>query len=246
MTSLWDYGCIWCRAVPSNSVFLLCQPCHDNAMLMAPMIIRMHEDHGSYKSVAIQFQQSWMQNTPCPQVRAVYKIISTEQSLRQYQQYLDTVEARGNFQALGWQPGNEKLLWHGTRRKCYIGSPGVTTFCNDPGCSLCCILQRSYDLNFCVKGRMFGTGIYTSSASSKSNDYSKNVGIYSELKAMLLNKVVVGYYKNLIGRNEALIAPPPGYDSVVSYGHPNHMHDRLVVYNNNAVRPSYLVMYQAF
>jgi hypothetical protein len=31
---------------------------------------------------------------------------------------------------------------------------------------------------------------------------------------MLLNKVVVGYGKKLTQRNQELIAPPPGYDSV--------------------------------
>ena len=49
---------------------------------------------------------------------------------------------------------------------------------------------------------------------SRSNDYSKNVGINSEWKAMLLNNVVVGYGKKLTQRNNTLTAPPPGYDSV--------------------------------
>lgn len=48
----------------------------------------------------------------------------------------------------------------------------------------------------------------------RSNDYSKNVNINSEWKAMLLNNVVVGYGKKLTQRNHALTEPPLGYDSV--------------------------------
>ena len=82
----------------------------------------------------------------------------------------------------------------------------------------------------------FGAGIDTSSTSSKfacsterlvveltadfqafpprSNDYSKNMGIHSDLKALLLNKVVVGNGKKLTRSTPSLTAPPAGYDSV--------------------------------
>ena len=39
-------------------------------------------------SVASQFQQKWMHTTKCPEVRAVYKIVSTEANLAKYEQYL--------------------------------------------------------------------------------------------------------------------------------------------------------------
>ena len=98
---------------------------------------------------------------------------------------------------------------------------------------------------------------------SRSNDYSKNVGINSEWKAMLLNNVVVGYGKKLTQRNNTLTAPPPGYDSVsvfrlvffvgaltgsqvLAEASPGKLnYDRLVIYDNTAIRPSYLVMYQS-
>ena len=66
--------------------------------------------------------------------------------------------------------GNENRRWHGTRRKCNIGDKGVTGFCTDSKCSLCCIIKTSFDLKF-FKGATgwgrFGAGIYTSSTSSK-------------------------------------------------------------------------------
>lgn len=81
----------------------------------------------------------------------------------------------------------------------------------------------------------FGKGIYTSSTSSKSvvfqllpfqffsqtlltrsNDYSHN-DCKSSLKAILLNKVIVGKGCKLLQDNTALTAPPAGYDSVSVY-----------------------------
>ena len=111
----------------------------------------------------------------------------------------------------------------------------------DSTCSLCSIIKTSFDLKF-FKGATgwgrFGHGIYTSSTSSKfvsvpwnrlsfhtylnlphrSNDYSYNESITSDLKALLLNKVVVGKGKKLIQDDTTLTQPPPGFDSVsVSY-----------------------------
>ena len=96
----------------------------------------------------------------------------------------------------------------------------------------------------------------------RSNDYSKNMGINSEWKALLLNKVVVGNGLKLSQNNTALTEPPSGYDSVsVLLAYPlagvlirsqvvaevvpggSLNYDELVVYKNEAVRPSYLVMY---
>jgi len=48
----------------------------------------------------------------------------------------------------------------------------------------------------------------------RSNDYSKNEGITSDWKALLLNKVVVGNGKKLTQDDITLTQPPSGYDSV--------------------------------
>ena len=142
-----------------------------------------------WRVVAQQFKRSWRHTTQCPKVRAVYKIIPTQQGLDKYTAYRyvvtspspktqpshilnasDSVEARGHFTAVNRPPGNENRRWHGTRRKCTLGDKGCTTFCPDPQCSLCCIVKTSFDLAHFGKktswGR-FGAGIYTSSTSSK-------------------------------------------------------------------------------
>ncbi|KXN91182.1 hypothetical protein AN958_02750 [Leucoagaricus sp. SymC.cos] len=89
----------------------------------------------------------------------------------------------------------------------------------------------------------FGHGIYTSSTSSKSNDYSQN-DCKSKLKAIILNKVVVGKGYKLTHDLTMLTLPPQGYNSVLAEKGGSLNYDELVVYTNDAIRPSFLVMYE--
>jgi len=169
--------------------------------------------------------------------------VSTIESLENFEQYLNLVEAKGNFIAQGKTRGNENRRWHGTTRNCNIGDKGETDFCPDPTCSLCSIMKSSFDLSFSMGTGMFGGGIYTSSTTSKSDHFSRNVRA-SEWKAMLLNKVVVGKGYRMTAGDTTLVGPPDGFDSVLAEASDSGLnYDELVVYNNDAIRPSYLVMY---
>jgi len=70
----------------------------------------------------------------------------------------------------------------------------------------------------CLVGRLVGYASDIGILAFRSNDYSKNVDINSELKALLLNKVVVGNGKKLIIDDTTLTTPPPGFDSVSIFG----------------------------
>ena len=203
-------GCIACRKADKSGNTNFCTSCEVSVMQKSPAIIEIAEENETFKSgvyfflfdsfvwgmltiggglVAQQFKRSWRHTTPCPKVRAVYKIVPSQQNLDKYNTYRcvasasfpylktnhnhifrDSVEARGHFTAVNRPPGNENRRWHGTRRKCTLGDKGCTTFCSDLQCSLCCIVKTSFDLAFFGKktswGR-FGPGIYTSSTSSK-------------------------------------------------------------------------------
>ena len=50
VNSFGEQGCISCRTAPKTKLSALCQPCYENAMIMAPMIIAIPEDHESYRS----------------------------------------------------------------------------------------------------------------------------------------------------------------------------------------------------
>ncbi|KAG2118511.1 ADP-ribosylation [Suillus cothurnatus] len=242
-------GCLLCGKAVKGKGHFCSQACTSRAEKSAPGLLEVPQGHDTFKSVADQFKTSWRHQTPCPTVRKVHKVIALPASIAKYEAYRAAVEGRGNFVAAGRSAGNENRRWHGTTRECNLGENGNSTLCSSQTCSLCCILRTSYNLNLFGKktgwGR-FGHGIYTSSTSSKSNDYSTNVNP-SKLKAILLNKVVVGKGYKMTQDNTSLTAPPAGYDSVlaevVNGGSLNY--DELVCYTNDAIRPSYIVMYDA-
>jgi len=236
--------CISCRKAPTTGSVVFCKDCYDEVIKEAPMIVKVPEDHERYKSVASQFRKKWLHNKKCPEVREIYKIVSTTESLEKYQQYLDQLEARGNFSSRKKSRGNENRRWHGTTRTCNIGDEGETEFCSDSSCSLCCIMKNSYDVSFSMSTGMFGAGIYTSATSSKSDSFSSNC-CTSDRKAMLLNKVAVGRGYKMITSDATMAEPPPGYDSVLAEAGAGLNYDELVVYKNDAIRPSYLVMYDS-
>jgi hypothetical protein len=51
LASSWgERGCISCRAAPRNGSIVMCQPCHDRALRVAPVIIEVPEDHENFKN----------------------------------------------------------------------------------------------------------------------------------------------------------------------------------------------------
>ncbi|KAF7341446.1 PARP catalytic domain-containing protein [Mycena venus] len=251
--------CLMCKQAPKQQQSHFCDAaCAKNAENKGPMILEIPAGHVTFKSVADQFkvfpplvnkfvlttiQVSWRHiGKNCPPVRRVYKIVATQATQASYKAYQTMVENAGHFIASGRSPGNENRRWHGTRRECNLGDNGHTQFCASTKCSLCCIIKSSFDINHGGAG-MFGKGIYTSSTSSKSDDYAHNQ-CSSSFKAILLNKVIVGKGCKLTQYDVSLSAPPAGYDSVL--GEPGGIlnHDELVVYTNDAIRPSFLVIYE--
>ncbi|KAG9022489.1 hypothetical protein FS842_006149 [Serendipita sp. 407] len=85
---------------------------------------------------------------------------------------------------------------------------------------------------------------YTTATSSKSDSYSTN-GSTSSYKAIIMTKVVVGRGYKMTQNAQTLTAPPTGFHSVlgepVQGGKLNY--DELVVYDNDAIRPAYLIVY---
>ncbi|KAJ7197935.1 hypothetical protein GGX14DRAFT_552383 [Mycena pura] len=233
--------CLMCKQAPKQRQSHFCDAaCADDAEKNGPMILEIPAEHVTFKSGV-----SWRHaGRNCPPVRWVYKIVASQATQAGYKEYKTMVENAGHFVASGRSPGNEHRRWHGTRRVCNLGDNGRTQFCASTKCSLCCIIKSSFDLN--IEGRMgmFGKGIYTSSTSSKSDDYSQNQ-CSSSFKAILLNKVIVGKGYKLEYYDVSLTAPPAGYDSVLGEKGGSLNYDELVVYTNDAIRPSFLVIYEA-
>ncbi|KAI5885946.1 ADP-ribosylation [Schizophyllum commune H4-8] len=258
--------CIYCGRSHNGKNKLICNPWCDNWIRYPGLrVVNVPLDHVSFSSVVRQFEQSWRHpDKRCPVVKRVLFVVSSMGSVRRYEEYQKRIEERRNFTAVGRPPGNENRRWHGTRRECSLGEDWSTSTwpCKSPTCSVCRIVCDSFDIE-CYKGRTgwgrFGRGIYTSSTSSKADDYSCNLERGSTTKVMILAKVVVGRGYKMHYNNSSLTAPPVGYDSVCVRSLPLYTsyisgqvlgetgaqlnYDEVVVYSNDAIRPAYLVLY---
>jgi len=111
-------------------------------------------------------------------------------------------------------------------------------------CNLCKIIKWSFELARAGKNtnfQRFGEGIYTSATSSKANDYS--ISSWGPPKAMLLNHVVMGKEIRLTWTDTSLTEPPRGYDSVIGEPGGDLNYDEAVVYDQDAIFPSFLIIY---
>jgi len=242
--------CLFCRKALIQVSHFCSKTCAALAREQAPCLLFVPPSHDTFKDVRRQFKKSWRHtDKKCPHVRAVYKIICSKESNDDYESYRSLSESQRNFATLGQTAGNERRRWHGTARDCTLGNSGNLKLCISQTCSLCGIIRSSFDMAFFGRktgwGR-FGRGIYTSSTSSKSDDYSQNnLQGQSDWKALLLNKVVVGRGHKVTQSDSTTTGPPPGFDSIIADAGGDLNYDELVIYDNKAIKPSYLVMYES-
>lgn len=239
--------CLFCHRAPIRVGHFCSRTCAAQSQDQAPCLLLVPSTHSTFKSVRYQFKKSWRHtDKKRPHVRAVYKIICSKKSNDDYESYRDFIESMRKFTSAGRTAGNERRRWHGTTRDCPLGDVGNSNLCLSQTCSLCGIIRTSFDMAFFGQktgwGR-FGRGIYTSSTSSKSDDYSQNK-LPSNWKALLLNKVVVGRGHKMIQDEPLRTGPPLGFDSTLGEAGGSLNYDELVVYDNRAIKPSYLVMYE--
>ncbi|KAG8924079.1 hypothetical protein FRC01_011971 [Tulasnella sp. 417] len=89
----------------------------------------------------------------------------------------------------------------------------------------------------------FGRGIYTSSVSSKADDYTITPST-SGYRAMLVARVVLGKAYPLKLTSQYLAGPPRGFHSVLGEVGIHLNYDEQVVYSDDAARPAYLIIYK--
>lgn len=93
---------------------------------------------------------------------------------------------------------------------------------------------------------MFGEGIYTTSVSSKADNYAMNHHMHSHLHAMLLCLVFIGKYEEVHEADHDRIAPKEGCQSVKAAIRRDGgavEYTETVVYNEANVIPIGMIMY---
>ncbi|EGN97868.1 hypothetical protein SERLA73DRAFT_90999 [Serpula lacrymans var. lacrymans S7.3] len=198
-----------------------------------------------YQSVKNDFVNAWKDtNKPHPTVHNIWYINqSTSYGQPRFQAYVNYEQQIRN--QLGG--GNViQQLYRGVKRACNIGdSNGQLQLCNLWNCDLCHILKTSYVLRNSGGAANFGTGIYTSSHSSKSHDYAINVNNQSRYHVILLSHIVVGNTYKVYNPAPGTSSPPWGCHSleyVPSYNG-QMKHPETVVYRTDAALPSVMIVY---
>ncbi|GBC08148.1 hypothetical protein RclHR1_07930005 [Rhizophagus clarus] len=236
-----------------------CEICEEWVNENGPCIFKLSKQGNKFKDISNQFISSWKHKKKAiPEIHTIYKIFPNEQIISRYNNYRDSIESlrrlegrpfpKGNGRVM--TKGNEQRRFHGTRMKCLLGIE-TDTLCSDMTCAVCRIITEGYKLMYAKTSRFkyqrFGDGIYFSSTSSKSDDFNRESlknhnGV--NYKVMFLNKVVVGRAFELIQEVRNLKGPPINYDSVVGEPSASLYYDELVVYNESACIPQYLIVYE--
>ncbi|KAJ3901071.1 hypothetical protein F5879DRAFT_970189 [Lentinula edodes] len=214
-------------------------------------ILPLDSSDPNFIQVERLFSKGWRHSQKTkPVVRAVFKILSSDESLELYAIYRSQVQAF-NLLTRFKKGSNEQLCFHGTRRSCALGDDSSQVFlCQSPECSICSIIRASFDVSKCGAAhsfKRFGRGIYTTSCSSKADDYYSSGRSTRQhpgnLRVLLLNRVVLGKPHNRRHNAPHMNQPPPGFHSVVGLPGVDLNYEETVVYHNDAIRPAYLVVY---
>lgn len=195
-----------------------------------------------------QFGAAWRKPVPrglrAPRVERVYRIVAD-------------ARVRERFDAYAARVGNVRRRFHGTSlaRACSFGIDLAAAPCTEAACRVCGIMQHGFSLTRAGTGPnagrrlglRYGHGLYFSATSGKSNDYAWEAERWRAGRAwrcMLVASVAAGRaFCTHEGELELDVLPPDGFNSVVGEVGANLNYDELVVYDEAAAIPEYLLVY---
>eukprot|EP00904_Undaria_pinnatifida_P004166 jgi/Undpi1/13750/HiC_scaffold_9.g03403.m1 len=197
-----------------------------------------------YSSLKEQFFSKWHKEASNLRVERIFKVEVPKVVNHKHVEYKETKT-------------NTRRRFHGTScsDECnfFVDLKGGP--CARPDCSVCSICMHGFKLqgnqgrtakatNFDLR---YGEGLYFSSVSGKANDYaqqSEKLWQGKKWRCMFTASVVVGRpFNTTEARLPADMCPPQGYDAVVGEVGSNLNHDEVVVYNDDAAMPTYLIVY---
>eukprot|EP01133_Synstelium_polycarpum_P011957 gene11957-13936_t len=177
-------------------------------------------NHKKYSTIEEQFQKSWKHPGTKGLLQRIYIVIPSKASLASYESYKAKV-------------GNEHRRWHGTKSECLIGADEQAAPCTSQSCAVCNICRTSFIIIQGPNKNMFGSGVYFSATSSKSNGYISGP-TSNPNKVMFLCRVALGKPKFVQTSKTQYTAPPTGYDSVIGLPGVALKYDEAVVYDTRA------------
>ncbi|TFK27461.1 ADP-ribosylation [Coprinopsis marcescibilis] len=211
-------------------------------------LVPLAKSDAKYNEVSKSFKKGWKHpKKKRPHIYTIFRVTVPDHVLRPFHQYRARVAAAPGLAGRVKNPANEHLLFHGTTRSCLLGEDGRSTrLCNLPLCSLCCVIRNSFSIDKCGskhRFKRFGTGIYTTSCSSKADDYTANIEQTSNLRVILVNRVIVGKPHRRKKNATSLTEPPCGFHSVIGEPGIDLNYEETVIYDNDAIRPAYIIVY---
>ncbi|KIO27723.1 hypothetical protein M407DRAFT_72785 [Tulasnella calospora MUT 4182] len=195
-----------------------------------------------FEQVSRLFEDGWKHpEKKRPKIKRIYVIDLPDHLNESYQEYKDML-ARQN----GSSGVNEQLVFHGTTRTCSLGED-ISDLCEKVTCILCCILKTSFLVSKSGSAgrtfKRFGPGIYTSSVSSKADDYTQ-APWFSDDRIIIVARVALGKSSIHYRTTEYLTEPPIGYDSILGEVGINLNYNEQVLFKDEAIRPAYIVVYE--
>lgn len=186
-----------------------------------------------FAEISQQFTINWKKET-APRVTFVFSI-TNDYLQQEWESYKQVLKHRGH-------PQDSEDYFHGTKLSCTIDAS--KKLCRVGECGICGIADAGMDPNYIRKNsfQRFGKGFYLAPNSSKSHDYTKRNDYDS--RALLLCHVLPGIKYPLSDRNQRLKKPPSGYDSVFGMVGSELNYPEIVVYDQRAVLPKYIIGYQ--
>mmetsp|Transcript_23227 Transcript_23227/g.25794 ORF Transcript_23227/g.25794 Transcript_23227/m.25794 type:complete len:203 (-) Transcript_23227:56-664(-) len=200
----------------------------------------MTNRHPKYENIKYQFISKWKkrETNPYGTVR-VQRILQIDPSPERIEVFKKMTKMLGGEDTV-------ERRFHGTSSLCDIGIRLNAKPCNSQDCCICNICRIGFKLTQGKPFQRYGSALYFSSVSGKSNDYankSERIIGGKRWRCMFLCKVITGRVFKTKDNGEHFTGPPKGFNSVL--GEVGHVlnYDELVVYDPKQVLPSYLIVY---
>ncbi|KAF8185729.1 hypothetical protein BJ912DRAFT_973020 [Pholiota molesta] len=246
--------CLVCRGAPKRPDHQFCsRNCTQAAASKAPELLRVPKGHVLHDNVTKLWADKWHDSThPCPPIAKIYLITWTADMRASFDNYRDEVARKRNTPA---DKPKEIKCFRSERRACHLGDSEFSkSLCTNPSCRLCAVIKTGFRVSLesqrqqvargANNGVPFGGGIYMNAGPNEALEYAKDHGNGSEYHAVLVTRTVLGNMQTLSVEDHGRMSPDRGYDAVQRRADGGGSLE-YVVYDENAVRPAYLIMVRA-